>query len=72
MGKPGTEKSYGTFGDDRQQEKAELRAVGRVEMSIFWNFFKAGNSYSILALYLLALTLSQVLLNGSDYWLKVW
>ena len=70
-GKQGIETSYGTF-DHKQKEEAELRAEGRLDSSIYWNFFKAGNGYFLLALNFLVVTCSQVLFNGSDYWLKVW
>ena len=53
-------------------EEAEQRSQGLVGTSVYWKYFRAGNSWILLWNFFVFIWLTQLALSGSDYWLKVW
>ncbi|CAG2121856.1 unnamed protein product, partial [Medioppia subpectinata] len=56
---------------DNQEVKAELKMIGSVESSIYLAYIKAGAGPLLVILTILFLIASQVLYQGSVYWLSI-
>ncbi|XP_023246593.1 multidrug resistance-associated protein 4-like [Copidosoma floridanum] len=50
----------------------ELLAKGKMKKTVYWKYFKACGSYTLLLSTLVCFVLAQVLISGSDYWLAYW
>ncbi|CAG2105078.1 unnamed protein product [Medioppia subpectinata] len=57
---------------DEQEVKAELKMIGSVESTVYMDYIKAGAGPLLIALTVLFIIISQVLYQGSDYWLSLW
>ncbi|CAG2110820.1 unnamed protein product, partial [Medioppia subpectinata] len=57
---------------DEQEVKAELKMIGSVETSVYLAYIKAGAGPLLVILTILFLIVSQVLYQGSVYWLSLW
>ncbi|CAG2119190.1 unnamed protein product, partial [Medioppia subpectinata] len=57
---------------DEQEVKAELKMIGSVESSVYMDYIKAGAGPLLITLTALFTISSQVLTQGSDYWLSLW
>ncbi|CAG2120625.1 unnamed protein product, partial [Medioppia subpectinata] len=55
-----------------QEVKAELKLIGSVESSVYLSYIKAGAGPLLVILTILFLIASQVLYQGSVYWLSLW
>nr|QJQ50001.1 ABC transporter family C protein ABCC2 [Ostrinia furnacalis] len=63
--------------DDSEYEKeqvlgAEERAKGNLEWSVVWAYLRSVQSWTILLLALLTLTVTQAAATFTDYWLSIW
>ncbi|CAG2121572.1 unnamed protein product, partial [Medioppia subpectinata] len=57
---------------DDQDVKAELKIIGSVESTVYMEYIKAGAGPLLVILTILFLIASQVLYQGSVYWLNLW
>lgn len=60
--------------DDKEepQETKELITKGDMSQFLYWKYFKATNSYPLLASVAILFILSQSAWSGLDYWLGFW
>ncbi|CAG2119003.1 unnamed protein product, partial [Medioppia subpectinata] len=56
---------------DEQEVKAELKMIGSVESTVYKDYIKAGAGPLLITLTILFIIASQVLYQGSDYWLSL-
>ncbi|XP_054166166.1 ATP-binding cassette sub-family C member 4-like [Oppia nitens] len=57
---------------DDPQIKAENKIVGSLDSTIYWDYIKAGAGPMLMSTTVLMVLLSQILYQGSDYWLSYW
>ncbi|KAJ6222676.1 hypothetical protein RDWZM_001221 [Blomia tropicalis] len=59
-------------GEALQQVSGEMATVGAVKARVFWVYIKAGAGFFLITVLALTNILTQVLFNGSDYFLSMW
>ncbi|CAL8111765.1 unnamed protein product [Orchesella dallaii] len=59
-------------GKAKVPKNEEKKDVGSVGIGTYFQYFKLGGSYIITLLLCLGFIMSQLLTNGTDYWLSLW
>ncbi|CAG2119116.1 unnamed protein product, partial [Medioppia subpectinata] len=57
---------------DEQEVRAELKMIGSVDINVYMEYIKAGAAPLLITLTILFIIASQVLYQGSDFWLSLW
>lgn len=65
-----------TSNDNENQEEPketqELVAKGNIKNSLYWKYFRANGSLSLLVFIFFLYIITQLIMSGSDYWLAFW
>lgn len=68
----GDELSNFITGETLQQTSGEMATSGSVKARVFWVYIRSGAGFFLLLLLIMSNLLTQVLFNGSDYFLSLW
>ncbi|CAG2110175.1 unnamed protein product [Medioppia subpectinata] len=58
--------------EDEPKLKGETKMIGSIDSSIYWDYMKAGAGCFLIFVTLSSIVVSQVLYQGSDFWLTIW
>jgi hypothetical protein len=61
-----------TENQEEPKETEELVAKGIAAKSLYWKYFQASGSYSLLFLLVIIIIIAQLLSSSSDYWIAYW
>ena len=59
-------------GEAPQKQDSEKQTVGTVKGAIYWIYIKSGAGFFMLSFFIIINIVTQILFNGSDYYLSLW
>lgn len=59
-------------GESPQTQRGEVQTIGSIKARIYWLYVRSGGGFFLLSILICSNILTQLLFNGSDYFLSLW